>query len=165
MPVWRQPHCQLQLDASRIVLDPFPLPLPLHQLRLEVTLIHFTSPMPSLASSLCAATLLFATLVSADTLGIEVTKAAYCTRKTQNGDKISVHYTGTLQSDGKQFDSSRGRGVPFRFTLGKSQVIAGWDQGLLGMCIGEARKLTIPPQLAYGSSGSGPIPPGSTLSE
>ncbi|ORY11848.1 Vaculolar membrane protein-domain-containing protein [Clohesyomyces aquaticus] len=106
--------------------------------------------------------LLLVPLVTAQ-LGIEVTKAVECTRKTENGDTIQVHYRGTLQSDGSEFDSSFGRGPPFEFTLGAGQVIQGWDQGLLGMCIGEGRKLTIPPSLAYGSSQVGTIPAGSTL--
>lgn len=106
---------------------------------------------------------LFATAVFGDTLGIEVTKAVDCTRKTEKGDKISVNYKGTLESDGTEFDSSYGRGIPFTFTLGKGQVIQGWDDGLLGMCIGEGRKLTIPPHLAYGNEQNGPIPAGSTL--
>lgn len=101
-------------------------------------------------------------LVSAQ-LGIEVTKAVDCARKTQNGDLISVHYRGTLQKDGTEFDASYNRGKPFEFTLGAGQVIKGWDQGLLGMCIGEGRKLTIPPSLGYGSSSVGTIPAGSTL--
>lgn len=71
---------------------------------------------------------------------------------------------GTLQSNGIQFDSSYDRGRPFSFKLGAGQVIAGWDQGLLDMCPGEARKLTIPPSLGYGSYGQGSIPGGSTLS-
>ncbi|KAF2687988.1 hypothetical protein K458DRAFT_360883 [Lentithecium fluviatile CBS 122367] len=100
---------------------------------------------------------------SAQSLGIEVTKSVDCTRKTQVGDKIKVNYKGTLQSDGSQFDSSYDRGVPFEFRLGKGQVIAGWDQGLLDMCIGEGRKLTIPPSMGYGDDGSGPIPGGATL--
>lgn len=119
---------------------------------------------PLTTTSLCALSLsLLSSLATAQTLGIEVTKAVSCTRKTVNGDKISVNYKGTLESDGKQFDSSYDRGRPFSFRLGAGQVISGWDQGLLGMCIGEGRKLTIPPHLAYGQSGSGPIPPGSTL--
>ncbi|KAF2478177.1 uncharacterized protein BDR25DRAFT_250806 [Lindgomyces ingoldianus] len=106
--------------------------------------------------------LILPTLVSAQ-LGIEVTKTVDCARKTQNGDIIKVHYRGTLQSDGSEFDSSYNRGPPFEFTLGKGQVIQGWDEGLLGMCIGEGRKLTIPPILGYGNNQVGKIPPGSTL--
>ena len=108
--------------------------------------------------------LLLPALASAQTLGIEVTKAKDCTRKTQDGDKITVNYRGTLESDGSQFDSSYDRGTPFKFTLGKGQVISGWDQGLLDMCIGEGRKLTIPPSMGYGIDGAGPIPGGATLS-
>lgn len=100
----------------------------------------------------------------AEEVGIEVTRPVDCTRKTKNGDKVSMQYKGTLQKDGSQFDSSYGRGTPFVFRLGAGQVIAGWDQGLLDMCPGEARTLTIPPSLGYGNSDNGPIPAGSTLS-
>ncbi|KAK5012340.1 hypothetical protein LTR16_003657 [Cryomyces antarcticus] len=86
-----------------------------------------------------------------------------CARRTQNGDSISVNYRGTLASDGSEFDASYNRGVPFTFTLGKGQVIQGWDRGLLDMCVGEARRLTIPPEMAYGDRNMGIIPPGSTL--
>jgi hypothetical protein len=74
-----------------------------------------------------------------------------------------MNYKGTLEKDGKQFDSSYDRGRPFKFKLGAGQVIAGWDQGLTDMCPGEGRKLVIPPGLAYGNDDMGSIPPGSTL--
>jgi FKBP-type peptidyl-prolyl cis-trans isomerase FkpA len=77
------------------------------------------------------------------------------------GDTLSVHYTGWLE-DGTQFDSSVG-GEPFEFELGAGNVIAGWDEGLVGMQAGGKRKLVIPPDLAYGSNGAGPIPPNATL--
>ena len=73
-----------------------------------------------------------------------------------------MHYRGTLKSNGLEFDSSHGRG-PFTFKLGAGQVIEGWDKGLVGMCIGEGRNLTIPPGMAYGDRGVGKIPPGATL--
>lgn len=100
----------------------------------------------------------------AQDLGIDVTRPVDCTRKSQNGDKLSMMYKGTLQSDGTKFDSSYDHNTPFEFTLGQGQVIKGWELGLLDMCIGEARKLTIPPNLAYANNRVGKIPAGSTLS-
>ena len=81
-----------------------------------------------------------------------------------NGDKVTVHYTGWL-IDGTKFDSSLDRGQPFSFQIGARQVIEGWDRGLRGMQVGGVRKLTIPPELAYGDRavGGGLIPANSTL--
>ncbi len=87
-----------------------------------------------------------------------------------NGRLVTVHYTGWLYNQtapgnkGTKFDSSRDRGTPFSFTLGAGQVIRGWDQGVLGMKVGEQKTLVIPPELGYGSAGFPPvIPPNATL--
>lgn len=78
------------------------------------------------------------------------------------GDTVTVHYTGRLQN-GQEFDSSYSRGEPFTFTVGSDSVIAGWEQGVLGMQTGGERILIIPPRLAYGRDGYGPIPGNATL--
>ncbi|XP_015272309.1 PREDICTED: peptidyl-prolyl cis-trans isomerase FKBP2 isoform X1 [Gekko japonicus] len=86
-----------------------------------------------------------------------------CPIKSRKGDVLHMHYTGKLE-DGTEFDSSLTRDQPFVFTLGTGQVIKGWDQGLLGMCEGEKRKLVIPSELGYGDRGAPPkIPGGATL--
>ena len=83
--------------------------------------------------------------------------------EARSGTEVTVHYTGWL-TDGTKFDSSLDRGQPFRFQLGAGQVIQGWDEGIPGMRVGGRRRLTIPPDLAYGASGAPPlIPPHATL--
>ena len=79
------------------------------------------------------------------------------------GQRVSVHYTGWLEN-GNKFDSSKDRGEPFVFALGRGQVIRGWDEGVSGMKVGGKRKLTIPSNLGYGARGAGGvIPPNATL--
>lgn len=101
---------------------------------------------------------------ASDELVIETLEEGEGDEIAKNGDMLSVHYVGNLLS-GAKFDSSRDRGTPFQFTLGAGQVIEGWDQGMLGMKVGEVRKLTIPASLGYGSrgAGGGVIPPNATL--
>ncbi|KAI9638958.1 FK506-binding protein 2 [Dioszegia hungarica] len=115
--------------------------------------------------ALFALVALAATEKSASQLQIGVKyKPDDCPLKTRKGDKLSMHYTGTLAKDGSKFDSSLDRNQPFEFTIGAGQVIQGWEQGLLSMCVSEKRKLTIPPELGYGARGHPPvIPPDSTL--
>lgn len=85
------------------------------------------------------------------------------------GQTAVVNYTGwfyeagAADTKGQQFDSSVGSGAPLHFKLGAGEVIRGWDQGVLGMKVGGKRRLTIPPDLAYGEGGAGPIPAGATL--
>lgn len=74
-----------------------------------------------------------------------------------SGRDVEVHYVGVSWATGRQFDASWDRGDTFRFGLGQGQVIAGWDQGVAGMKVGGRRRITIPPQLAYGKSGAGGV--------
>lgn len=82
------------------------------------------------------------------------------------GQKAKVHYTGWLfdaaapENKGRKFDSSRDRGEPFEFNLGRGEVIRGWDQGVAGMKVGEQRRLIVPANLGYGAAGAGGVIPG-----
>jgi FKBP-type peptidyl-prolyl cis-trans isomerase FkpA len=100
----------------------------------------------------------------ARTMGVQIEEVRQGTgAEARAGNTVTVHYVGTL-TDGKKFDSSRDRGKGFEFRLGAGEVIAGWDQGVAGMKVGQVRKLTISPDLAYGADGFPPvIPPNSTL--
>jgi len=82
-----------------------------------------------------------------------------CDRKALKGQMLTMHYTGTLE-DGTKFDSSHDRNEPFKFQIGVGQVIQGWEEGVLGMCVGEKRRLIVPPELGYGEQGAGDIIPG-----
>ena len=84
-------------------------------------------------------------------------------KPAEAGDTVAVHYVGTLE-DHTEFDSSRARKRPFEIELGKGSVIKGWERGIPGMRVGGKRRLTIPPELAYGAGGHPPkIPPNATL--
>ncbi|KAK7533038.1 FK506-binding protein 2 precursor [Phyllosticta citribraziliensis] len=117
------------------------------------------SPLSLLSFALLA----LSSHAEAEELKVEATKNVTCTRKTHEGDVVNINYRGVLKSDNTVFDDSYKRGSPIGFELGAGQVIQGFDVGSMDMCIGEARRLTIPPELAYGESGAGPIPPKSTL--
>ena len=82
--------------------------------------------------------------------------------RPQPGRTVTVHYIGTFP-DGSKFDSSRDRGEPYAFTIGRGEVIPGWDEGVMSMKVGGRRKLTVPANLAYGPEGRSGIPPNATL--
>lgn len=94
-------------------------------------------------------------------IGIEILSEGTGDITAKTGDRLTVHYTGTLE-DGTQFDSSRG-GSPFVVTLGENRVIQGWEWGLQDVKVGERRILTIPPELGYGDRAVSSIPANSTL--
>ncbi|XP_043104641.1 peptidyl-prolyl cis-trans isomerase FKBP7-like [Puntigrus tetrazona] len=99
-------------------------------------------------------------------LKIEVTfLPENCSQKAKRGDMLNAHYDGYLAKDGSQFYCSRSTttGHPHWFVLGVGDVIKGLDLGLDGMCPGEKRKVTVPPSLAYGEKGKGPVPPNATV--
>lgn len=118
----------------------------------------------SLIVSLVVCNIVALTHAEVDELEIEVLhKPETCETKSQKGQMLTMNYKGTLE-DGTEFDSSYGRNEPFAFQLGVGQVIKGWDQGLLDMCVNEKRRLTIPSHLAYGDAGAGDrIPAKATL--
>ncbi|KAK0357225.1 Peptidyl-prolyl cis-trans isomerase fpr2 [Friedmanniomyces endolithicus] len=117
-----------------------------------------------LSSVSAAITLLVASVSALDKpLDIQIEHSTECSRKSARGDKVEVHYRGTLAADGSEFDASYNRGTPLSFHVGKGQVIKGWDEGLLDMCPGDKRRLTIQPEWGYGAKGMGPIPANSVL--
>jgi len=85
-----------------------------------------------------------------------------CKVKTKNFDVVRVHYMGMLRDSKQPFDSSYARKEPLEFQLGAGRVIPGWEKGLLDMCVGEKRRLTIPPSLGYGARGYPPVIPGNS---
>ena len=103
------------------------------------------------------------TMDSVDVKGLKIEDIKVGTGKeVKSGDTVVIHYLGTL-TDGAKFDSSYDRGKPFETQIGTGQVIKGWDLGVVGMKVGGKRRLTIPPELAYGDQAVGSIPANSTL--
>lgn len=95
-------------------------------------------------------------------MGVEIVNISLGDGKTypKKGDKLSMHYTGTLKDGGKKFDSSRDRGELFEFTIGVGQVIKGWDEGVIKMSLGERSNLIISSDFGYGDRGAGADIPG-----
>ena len=107
-----------------------------------------------------------AALTKAVDFALKVTTIKEGDQKTfpKVGDKLTMHYVGTLASDGSKFDSSRDRDQPFQFTIGVGQVIKGWDEGVMEMSIGQRAMIYIPSGLGYGANGAGGvIPPNADL--
>lgn len=90
-------------------------------------------------------------------------KPEVCERKSQATDVLTLHYKGQLEGSDQVFDSSYERNEPFTFQLGIGHVILGWEKGLIGVCVGEKRRLIVPPELGYGEAKHDQIPPKSTL--
>mmetsp|Transcript_7716 Transcript_7716/g.11034 ORF Transcript_7716/g.11034 Transcript_7716/m.11034 type:complete len:130 (-) Transcript_7716:165-554(-) len=95
---------------------------------------------------------------------VDTIKPGDGTNYPRQGQRLTMHYTGTLKSNGSKFDSSHDRGRPFQFVIGIGQVIRGWDEGVMKMSLGEKAKLTITSDYGYGSQGAGNvIPPNADL--
>ena len=98
--------------------------------------------------------------VSNSGLGVEVVEEVErCREVARRGNRVWVHYTGTTHS-GAKFESSFDSGNPLQFTIGEGEVVAGWEEGVEGMCVGEVRRLVVPPHLAYGEQGYKDLVPG-----
>jgi len=125
---------------------------------------HARIGKPKMRGIILALFLISITAVFADDLKIEVLyRPEICRPTSKKGQQLGMLYKGSL-TNGKVFDSNSNRSNPFTFTVGAGQVIKGWDLGLLDMCVGEKRQLTIPPELGYGRRGAPPdIPPNATL--
>lgn len=95
-------------------------------------------------------------------LQTETLQNGYGSTAVKPGDLVAVNYVGSFE-DGSIFDSSLASGKPFEFYVGKGDVIKGWDEGLLGMRVGEKRRLVVPPALGYGDQANGSVPANSTL--
>ena len=119
------------------------------------------TPSPSVSSSVAPTTVV--TPINQGDQKVKIEDTVVGTGPAvKNGDKVTVHYTGTL-TNGEKFDSSLDRNQPFSFVVGGGMVIQGWEEGLVGMQVGGKRKLTIPSEKGYGARGQGPIPPNSVL--
>jgi len=95
-------------------------------------------------------------------LQTETLQQGYGSEDVKSGDRIAVNFMGYLK-DRNLFDSNLDSGKPYEFTIGKGEVVQGWDKGLIGMKVGEKRKLVVPPELGYGSEEKENIPKNSTL--
>lgn len=134
------------------------------ELSCEATALSSPPKMPSSYIYVAALLVVLTAVSGLEELKIEVlTPPAKGCRQAVDGDKLKVMYEGKL-SDGTQFDSSYERKQPLPVTLGNGMLVAGFETGLKGLCVGEVRKLTIPPHLGYGDRGAGgAIPPGATI--
>lgn len=92
-----------------------------------------------------------------------ISRPSNCQRLSKKSDLLTIHYNGKLAATNVEFDNSRNHPEPFKFQLGAAAVIRGWEEGLQNMCVGEIRKLTVPPHMGYGDRVIERIPAKSTL--
>eukprot|EP00933_Yihiella_yeosuensis_P008875 TRINITY_DN114573_c0_g1_i1.p1 TRINITY_DN114573_c0_g1~~TRINITY_DN114573_c0_g1_i1.p1 ORF type:complete len:263 (-),score=75.85 TRINITY_DN114573_c0_g1_i1:52-795(-) len=130
----------------------------------ENATLDFNHPMAGLPLQMTVTVVSCEEAPPAPELAVETVKAGDGKTYPKKGDRLTMHYTGTLAGSNKKFDSSRDRGQPFEFQIGVGQVIQGWDLGVIQMSLGERALLRIPAELGYGARGAGGvIPPNADL--
>lgn len=127
-------------------------------------ILDFNHPMAGMPLSMTVTLVSFEEVSEFTDLVVETVSLGDGKTYPKKGDKLTMHYTGTLAASGTKFDSSRDRGEPFEFQIGVGQVIRGWDEGVIQMSVGERAMLNIPSEMGYGKQGAGGvIPPDADL--
>lgn len=141
-----------------------PLPARVKELKQLTAVIDFNHPFAGVDLTMTVTLASCTAPPPAPGLEVEIANPGDGKTYPRAGDKLTMHYTGTLAATGVQFDSSRDRGTPFEFQIGVGQVIKGWDVGVMKMSLGERSTIRIPADMGYGARGAGgAIPPNADL--